>query len=67
MSPDDETLYADMREAVRGDRERAERRAKERQSAAPAPVTVTAAAPAAEDARPPTGFRRFFGRRRDPA
>jgi hypothetical protein len=66
MSPDDETLYADMREAIRGDRERAERRAKERHSATPSPPPRPAPPPEPAPRRA-TGIRRFFGSRGDSA
>jgi hypothetical protein len=60
-SPDDETLYAEMRAAIRGDRERAEKRAAEKQPERQPPPSEPPTA-----AEPPRvgGIRRLFGSRR---
>jgi hypothetical protein len=70
-SQDDQSLYADMRAAIRGDRERAERRAEKKGSTPPStspPATLLATpAPATSGRRRFAGMRRLFGGRRDPS
>jgi hypothetical protein len=60
VNPDDQSLYADMRAAIQGDRERAERRRAQEKRSDPVP------APPPERDDPPrrTGLRRLFGGRR---
>lgn len=64
MNPEEESLYAEMRAAVRGDQERAAKRAQQRAAQAvrepePEPEPV-----AADEPKPPSGLRRFFGSKR---
>jgi hypothetical protein len=60
MNPDDQSLYAEMRAAIRGDRERAERRTEKKRSNPP-----STSPPAISATRRFTGVRRLFGGRRD--
>jgi hypothetical protein len=71
MNPEDDSLYADMRAAIRADRERAQRRAEQKASN---PVSTSPASPppaSRSPAAPPKprlfeSVRRLFGDRRDP-
>jgi hypothetical protein len=66
MNPEEESLYAEMRAAIRGDQERAAKRAQQRASQpVPTPVPEPEPEPAAADEpRPPSALRRFFGGKR---
>ena len=69
MNPEEESLYAEMRAAIRGDQERAAKRAAQRteqSGSAPQPVP-TPEPPAAEEEERVSGLRRFFGGRREPS
>jgi hypothetical protein len=63
VNPDEQSLYADMRAAIQGDRERAEKRAAQNKRTDPVPT------PPAETPEPRrfAGVRRLFGGRRDPS
>jgi hypothetical protein len=63
MNPEEESLYAEMRAAVRGDQERAAKRAQER-AAQPDPTPEPRPAEP-EEPEPVSGLRRFFGGHRD--
>jgi hypothetical protein len=60
MNRDDQSLYAEMRAAIRGDRERAARRAEKKRSNLPSTSPPAISAPRRFD-----GVRRLFGGRRD--
>ena len=76
MKPEEESLYAEMRAAVRGDQERAAKRAEQRAAQSvpepqPQPSSTPEpdpepAPPATEEPRRVSGLRRFFGGRREP-
>jgi hypothetical protein len=59
VNPDDQSLYADMRAAIRGDRERAERRTQKTRSDPLSPSRPDTSRP-----RYFAGVRRIFGGRR---
>jgi len=60
VNPDEQSLYADMRAAVRADQERVRKRAEQKR---PAPDPDPAPAPVAEEPTRAGGLRRLFGRR----
>jgi len=63
VNPEEDSLYAEMRAAVRGDQERAAKRAQQR---AAQPVPAPEPPPAVtEEPEHVSGLRRFFGGRRD--
>jgi hypothetical protein len=66
MNPEEESLYAEMRAAVRGDQERAAKRA---QPKATFPISTATPQPAPSETDEPKrrGVRRLFGGRRDPS
>jgi hypothetical protein len=63
MNPEEESLYAEMRAAIRGDQERAAKRAQQK---ATQPLPAPDPPPAeTEEPERTSGLRRFFGGRRD--
>ena len=62
MNPEDQSLYADMRAAIRGDRERAEKRAEKKETS-----RLSTAPSDPRRARRFAGVRRLFGGWRDPS
>jgi hypothetical protein len=68
MNPEDQSLYAEMRAAIRGDRERAEKRAEAKESNRAEPTEgdrVATTEPAPPSPGRFGGVRRLFGGRRD--
>ncbi len=70
MNPEEESLYAEMRAAIRGDQERAAKRAEQRAAqsgpTAPPDPAPEPAASVPDEAKRPSGLRRFFAGRREP-
>jgi hypothetical protein len=64
VNPDEKSLYADMRAAIQGDRERAEKRAAQNKRADPIPTPPLEIPPEPQRF---AGIRRLFGGRRDPS
>jgi hypothetical protein len=64
VDPDEKSLYADMRAAIQGDRERAEKRAAQNKRTEPVPTPPPETPPEPQRL---AGIRRLFGGRRDPS
>jgi hypothetical protein len=66
MNPEEESLYAEMRAAIRGDQERAAKRAHPKPTYPISTPTPQPAPSGTDEPKRPSGLRRLFGGRRDP-